>query len=115
MRFGNQLAVLALLVGVLAPTACVLWFMNVAIENQRGADRQKLTEAYRGQLTLLRDRADAYWQNRAGSFGEGDAAKGLRRRFSPCLIDGGRRGFGGGAEGRRAGRVPIRLWLGGGR
>jgi signal transduction histidine kinase len=67
VRFGNQFAVLALLVGVLAPTACVLWFMNVAIENQRGADRQKLTEAYRGQLTLLRDRADAYWQNRAGA------------------------------------------------
>ena len=65
MRSGNQFALLALLVGVLAPTACVLWFMNVAIENQRGAARQKLTEAYREQLSLLRDRADAYWQNRA--------------------------------------------------
>ncbi len=63
---GRWLLLLALLAGVLAPTACVLWFMHVAIDNQRDAARQKLTEAYRGQLTLLRGRVDAYWENRAG-------------------------------------------------
>ncbi len=88
MRFGNQLALLALLVGVLAPTACVLWFMNVAIENQRGADRQKLTEAYRGQLTLLRDRADAYWQNRAGAL-ERETREGTAAEIFARLIEKG--------------------------
>ena len=88
MRFGNQLALLALLVGVLAPTACVLWFMNVAIENQRGADRQKLTEAYRGQLTLLRDRADAYWQNRAGAL-ERETREGTAPEIFARLVEKG--------------------------
>ena len=71
MRIGTQLggghwlAPLFLLIGVLAPTACVLWFMNVAVNNQRDASRLTLSEAYRGQLALLRDRVDAYWALRA--------------------------------------------------
>jgi signal transduction histidine kinase len=56
---------LFLLIGVLAPTACVLWFMNIAVDNQREASQRKLAEAYRGQLTLLRDRMDSYWEKRA--------------------------------------------------
>ena len=56
---------LFLLIGVLVPTACVLWFMNVAVNNQRDASRRTLSEAYRGQLALLRDRVDAYWALRA--------------------------------------------------
>ena len=65
MRIGTQLgggrwlAPLFLLIGVLTPTACVLWFMNVAVNNQRDASRRTLSEAYRGQLALLRDRVDA--------------------------------------------------------
>jgi hypothetical protein len=62
---GRWLAPLFLLIGVLAPTVCVLWFMNVAIDNQSEASRHKLAEAYRGQLTLLRERMDTYWQQRA--------------------------------------------------
>jgi signal transduction histidine kinase len=54
-----------LLLAVLAPTACVLWFMNEAINNQREAARRKLAEAYRGQLVLVRDRIDALWEKRA--------------------------------------------------
>ena len=62
---GRWLVPLLLLLGVLAPTACVLWFMNVAVDNQRDASRRKLAEAYRGQLTLLRARADSFWEQRA--------------------------------------------------
>ena len=62
---GRWLVPLFLLLGVLAPTACVLWFMNVAVDNQRDASRRKLAEAYRGQLTLLRARVDSYWEQRA--------------------------------------------------
>jgi signal transduction histidine kinase len=62
---GRWLVPLFLLIGVLVPTVCVLWFLNVAVNNQRDASRRKLTEAYRGQLRLLRDRADAFWEKRA--------------------------------------------------
>lgn len=62
---GRWLVPLSLLIGVLVPTACVLWFMNAAVNNQRDASRQKLAEAYRGQLTLLRERMDSYWERRA--------------------------------------------------
>src|SRR5579863_2605871 len=61
---GRWLAPLLLLLAVLAPTASVLWFMNAAVNNQRDASRRKLTEAYRGQLTLLRARVDSYWEQR---------------------------------------------------
>lgn len=62
---GRWLVPLLLLLGVLAPTACVLWFMNVAVNNQRDASRRKLAEAYRGQLILLRARVDSFWEQRA--------------------------------------------------
>ncbi len=57
--------VLLLLVGVLAPAACVLWFLNVAVNNDRDASHRKLEEAYRGQLKLLRGRVDSWWDKRA--------------------------------------------------
>ena len=62
---GRWLVPVLLLIGVLAPAACVLWFMNAAIDNQRDASRRKLAEAYRGQLKLVRDRMESYWEQRA--------------------------------------------------
>jgi signal transduction histidine kinase len=62
---GRWLVPVLLIIGVLAPTACVLWFMNAAIDNQRDASRRKLAEAYRGQLKLVRDRLESYWEQRA--------------------------------------------------
>jgi type II secretory pathway pseudopilin PulG len=62
---GRWLVPVLLLIGVLAPAACVLWFMNVAVNNQRDASRRKLAEAYRGQLKLVRDRMESYWEQRA--------------------------------------------------
>src|SRR5437870_12620350 len=53
-------AVLLLLLAVLVPSVCLLWFMNQAVQNERLAVRQKLLEAYRGQLTLLQERLEDY-------------------------------------------------------
>ena len=80
---------LALLV-VLVPTACVLWFLNEAVQNQRLAMRQKLTDAYRGQLSQVRDRLEAYWQETAKKL-DAEAAsyparKTLVTRFE-CALD----------------------------
>ena len=49
-----------LLLAVLVPSACLLWFMNQAVQNERLAVRQKLLEAYRGHLTLLQQRLEDY-------------------------------------------------------
>jgi signal transduction histidine kinase len=72
------LALLFLVLGVIAPTGCVLWFMHVAARGQADAARQSVAEAYRGQLRFLRDKVDAYWEKRASvlqqSAGKGGAA-----------------------------------------
>src|SRR5579862_3521195 len=39
--------------------------MNDAAASQAAAARQSVTEAYRSQLSLLRDRVESYWQTRA--------------------------------------------------
>jgi signal transduction histidine kinase len=59
------LMLLFVLVGVLLPTACVLWFMNDAARSQVDAARRSVVEAYRGQLRLVRDRIDSLWRSRA--------------------------------------------------
>jgi signal transduction histidine kinase len=64
---STWLALLFLLLGVVAPTVCVLWFMNVAARSQAEAARQSVTEAYRGQLRFIRDKVDAYWDGRAAA------------------------------------------------
>ncbi|MCK4284323.1 MAG: GHKL domain-containing protein [Candidatus Brocadiae bacterium] len=55
---------LLLVVAVAVPTACVLWFMNQAVRNERLAVRQKLVQAYRPQLTATADKLASYWQRR---------------------------------------------------
>jgi signal transduction histidine kinase len=76
LQFGNRiggvgrdrsawLVPLFLLLGVVAPTAVVVWFMNEAARSQADAARQSVTEAYRGQLRFLRDRLEAFWEARA--------------------------------------------------
>jgi len=64
------MAVLFLVVAVLAPTACVFWFMNDAARNQADAARMSLTEAYRGQMRFLRDNLESFWQKRAADLSD---------------------------------------------
>ena len=45
-----------LLLAVAVPSACLLWFMTQAMRNERLAAQQQLSEAYRGHLTLARER-----------------------------------------------------------
>ena len=53
---------LAILAGVLAPTACVLWFASAAMRNERLAVRQRLTDVYRRELEAAQGRLDAHWE-----------------------------------------------------
>ena len=61
---ATWLVLLALTVGVVLPAACVIWFMTEAASNQADAARQRLSDALRGQLRLLRERVDADWRAR---------------------------------------------------
>jgi signal transduction histidine kinase len=54
---------LALLVTiVIVPTACLLWFLNQAVQNERLAVRQRLLAIYRSQLTSVQEKLEAYWK-----------------------------------------------------
>ena len=57
----------ALIVGTLLPAAFVVWFMNEAITTQASSARQRVLEAYRGQLRLVRSRIEAHWRERASA------------------------------------------------
>ena len=56
---------LLLLLVVLAPSVCLLWFVNQAVKNERLAVRQKLVDAYRGHLVLAQQRLESYWRDMA--------------------------------------------------
>jgi signal transduction histidine kinase len=58
---------LSLLLAVLVPSACLLWFMNEAMLNEQLAMRQKLAEAYRGHLATHRQLLDSYLRSVADS------------------------------------------------
>ena len=54
----------ALLVAVVVPTACVLWFMTTAMRNERWAVRERLTQRYRGDLQEAGDKLGEYWSGK---------------------------------------------------
>lgn len=74
-----------LLVVILVAIGCVLWFMREAMGNERLAVREKLAEAYRGQLALVQAQLIERWNQQLGRLGgtEGDAA-----RFARCVREG---------------------------
>ncbi|HEV8394187.1 MAG TPA: HAMP domain-containing sensor histidine kinase [Vicinamibacterales bacterium] len=49
----------------LVPAAFVLWFMNAAVTAERESAQQRVREAYRGQLRLVRARLDPLWRAHA--------------------------------------------------
>ena len=49
----------------LLPAAFVLWFMNEAVTADTASARQRVVEAYRGQLRLVRARLDPLWRAHA--------------------------------------------------
>ncbi len=62
--WGSWPVLLVLLVAVLVPTACVLWFMNAAMSNERLAIQQKLKDVYRKQLLAISATVDKQWREK---------------------------------------------------
>jgi signal transduction histidine kinase len=81
---GTWLFVL-LVVVTLLPAAFVLWFMNEAISTQAGAARQRVLEAYRGQLRLVQSRIDAHWRDQVARL---DGTGRPEQRFLKLIEDG---------------------------
>jgi signal transduction histidine kinase len=68
---GRWLVLLCLLLGVLAPTASVLWFMNDAVNRQKELTRRERDQAYLDALSaqrkLFAERSNTYWKDRAAA------------------------------------------------
>jgi signal transduction histidine kinase len=77
-----------LLIVVLLPTACLLWMMTRAIDNERAAVRQVLAEACRGQLVRLQRHCDEQWRTRAEQLQGATAGKPPQEAFA-AIVRGG--------------------------
>lgn len=53
--------VLLLVVAVILPTVCLLWFMGEVVGNERLVVRQKLTQVYKTRLAEVTDEFDRQW------------------------------------------------------
>jgi signal transduction histidine kinase len=74
-----------LLLVVLVAIGCVLWFMREAMLNERLAVREKLAEAYRGQLALVQAQLLERWNQQLGRL---DGAEDATVRFARCVREG---------------------------
>jgi signal transduction histidine kinase len=72
---------LLLLAVVLLPTACLLWLMSRAIDNERLAVRQLLADTYRRDLVRLQGRWDEHWRAKAAELDRVAVGKPPQERF----------------------------------
>ena len=79
---------LPLLVVVLVPTVGVLWFMSQAMQNERLAVRQKLSDVYQAQLLGLQRELQLYWQARSTELDVQDPDLPGSRVFAERVRDG---------------------------
>jgi signal transduction histidine kinase len=66
--------VLLIILAVLVPSACLVWFMNRAVQNERFAVREKLIDAYRGNVTLIQAQLQS-WLHEVATSLESDAKR----------------------------------------
>lgn len=53
-----------LMLVVIIPTVCLLWFVSEAVRNERMAVQQKLTDLYRSQLESLQPMLQNFWEHK---------------------------------------------------
>src|SRR6184192_4240386 len=85
---GGWLLVLLVLLTLL-PSAGVLWFMNAAVTSEAASAQQRVMEAYRGQLRLVRARLDPLWRTHVAKLdAPGSPARQFERLITQGLADG---------------------------
>src|SRR6266849_10009730 len=87
-QMGGWWPWMLLVLVVLAPTACLLWFMNAAMQNERLAVRQKLVDAYRGHLERLRGRLEDRWRQHLQELQKISAGSPAPAIFASCIQSG---------------------------
>jgi len=79
-----------LLLVVLVPTACMLWFLAAAMRNTSLAVRQRLTDAYRGQVLEAKQALAEHWRKQLAALDEAGplpAPQRFRRLVAACAFD----------------------------
>jgi signal transduction histidine kinase len=76
-----------LVVGVLVPAGCILWFMNAAMTSERLAVRQRLTDVYQGYMADVQKRFEAHW-SRAQQDLDRVSARSSAERFNLAVLSG---------------------------
>jgi signal transduction histidine kinase len=89
-REGSAWLFVLLALLTVLPAACVLWFMNEALTRESAASHQRVLEAYRGQLRLVRSRLDPIWRAQAASLNAeaGSPAQRFNRLITSERADG---------------------------
>jgi signal transduction histidine kinase len=62
-RDSDVWPVALLLIAVVVPALCLLWFMNAAVRNERLATRQKAADLFRSQLLSVQAQVAEYWND----------------------------------------------------
>lgn len=88
--YGKSLwpVLVLLLVAVLTPTVCALWFMIQAMGNERLAVRQRLENAYVSRLDSARLAIADFWRQKAAAFSTIDAKKSADESFAQLVRSG---------------------------
>lgn len=100
----NQLwwVVLLLMIAVILPTICLLWFMSQVVQNERLAIRQKLTMIYQEQLAKATPETEQSWLENIKFLNANKIAAHPYQGFFPSAV---KRGYSGlivyDAEGKR--------------
>ena len=81
---GLWAVMIALLLAVLVPTACVLWFMTAAMRNERLAVRQRLSDLYRQRALDARSSLEAHWSQKTAAL-DADPDLSPARRFAKLI------------------------------
>ena len=77
-----------MLFAVLVPAACLLWFMSAAMRNERFAARQRLAEAYHGQLLSSQTRLARRWADIAADLEKRAQTGPAPAAFAQCIQSG---------------------------
>jgi signal transduction histidine kinase len=80
--------VVLLLFAVLVPAVCLLWFMSAAMRNERFADRQRLADAYRGQLVASQVRLEKFWEETVTGLERLAETNSPSAAFARCVLSG---------------------------
>jgi len=85
--------VLLLALAVILPTVCLLWFMNLAVRNERLAVQQRLTKVYTRRFEKMNRQLDELWETRirriAGETARGQTPAELFERLTRRDLDWG--------------------------